>query len=201
MKTETRISPDGIERRVCAEIRAVTNESGMIIEGHAAVFNVNTMIYSWLRESIKENAFQNSFARSDTKLLVNHNPDLIFGRAGNKTLELGEDQTGLFYRNKMQGKAQAEHYWELVHNGTIHQSSFQFTIQDYRFYDVDDTISHMEVTEVGLLIDVSPVVFPAYNQTSVKARSDLKKEEQGINEAFLLEQKRRNTIISFFNPK
>lgn len=196
-QTEARVSSDGRERRACMELRAIQNEQGNIVEGHAALFNTNTMLFTWLRESVTPGAFKNAILRSDPRLLINHNEDLIFARKSNNTLEVIEDELGLFYRAKMQGSHLAEHYYELIRSGTISESSFQFTILRASYYDVDDFIEHRNIDEVNIIYDVAPAVFPAYTETTSVARSKKNNQEEKEKLAAAARE-RRKTIISFF---
>src|SRR5579859_823152 len=66
------------------------------IKGHSAVFNSMSEDLGFFKEIIRPGAFANSFARSDTFALKNHDENLILGRTANKTLLLHEDQRGLF---------------------------------------------------------------------------------------------------------
>ena len=80
-----------------AETRFKTREdSGELrIEGYFAVFNSNYEIWDGYTESIAPGAFAASLG-GDVRALVNHDTTLVLGRTTAGTLELREDDTGLW---------------------------------------------------------------------------------------------------------
>lgn len=149
-----------------------TREDGedLIIEGYFAVFNSNYEIAPGLTESIAEGAFQNSLA-NDVRALTNHDTTLVLGRTKSHTLEISEDSRGLFGRIRINPKDQdAMNLYERVRRGDVDQCSFGFDIvsedTDYR----EDGSMHWTIRDV-ILYEVSCCTFPAYEETSISARS------------------------------
>ena len=79
------------------ELRVNENESGAVIEGHAAVFD------SWSEtlggifpfvEKVSKGAFKDSIGKDDIRALFNHDPNYVLGRNLAGTLELEEDELG-----------------------------------------------------------------------------------------------------------
>jgi uncharacterized protein len=146
------------------------------ITGYAAVFNSPTVIAGLFREQIAPGAFTESLARrDDTRALFNHNPDYLLGRRVAGTLHLEEDSTGLRYRVTLnKDDPMAMGVAAKVQRGDLTGSSFGFAIDH-----PDDEEWTAATTRNGLplrilrrlrVIDVSPVVFPAYTATSVTTR-------------------------------
>ena len=90
------------EKRKVRQIRSVSSEfktrqegDGLKIEGYFAVFNSNYDIAPGMSESIAPGAFKNTLA-GDIRALVNHDTTLVLGRTSAHTLELREDEHGLW---------------------------------------------------------------------------------------------------------
>lgn len=168
---ETRNASSGHEMRVAFEVRAAGSEEEMFVEGYAALFDNSTQLYSWLREKIAPGAFTNALKVSDTRFAINHDPNLVLARTSNKTLEIWEDEKGLYYRAKLPKTEIGKHYHEMVRSGTISQSSFMFDIKSTKWERLSDDMDERTILEADYLYDVAPVTYPAYQETTATARA------------------------------
>ena len=156
------------------EIRA-EGEGGNIIEGVAAVVNKETDL-GWYTERIAPGAFD-SVMGDDVVALFNHDPNFPLARTTAKEagkLELFLNDTGdLGYRFKAPDTSVGRDMLENIRNGIVSKSSFAFTIEEeeWRYNENKDVADVREIKKVKRLFDVSPVTYPAYNQTDVAARS------------------------------
>ena len=140
------------------------------LEGYAAVFNKWSEDLGFFREKIKKGAFKKTIEEGDVRALFNHDPNLILGRTRNGTLELEEDNKGLRYLTKLPDTTYARDLKESIKRGDITQNSFGFiTIQDDWKRGSGAELDERTLIEVKLL-DISPVTFPAYPQTSLSLR-------------------------------
>lgn len=163
-----------------AQIRAKQDAEKPTIEGYAAVFNVETEIYSWsgysFRELIKPGAFKRTLAEgADVRCLFNHDSDKVLGRSTAKTLELKEDEKGLYFQCELPDTQLARDLHALIKRGDVNECSFGFYVVEQEWKekkDGDVTIETRTLIDVDL-IDVSPVTFPAYPQTSVTSREGI----------------------------
>ena len=149
-----------------------TRESGeeRKIEGYFAVFNSNYDIWDDMSESIAPGAFTNPLA-DDIRALVNHDSTLVLGRTTAHTLELRQDEHGLWGSISINPKdADAVNLYERVKRGDVSQCSFGFDIVKQESEVRDDGHVHWTIREVKLY-EVSCVTFPAYEETNVSARS------------------------------
>lgn len=149
-----------------------TRESGeeRKIEGYFAVFNSNYDIWDDMSESIAPGAFTNTLA-DDIRALVNHDSTLVLGRTAAHTLELRQDEHGLWGSISINPKdADAVNLYERVKRGDVSQCSFGFDIVKQESEVRDDGHVHWTIREVKLY-EVSCVTFPAYEETNVSARS------------------------------
>ena len=140
------------------------------IEGYFAVFNSKYDIAPGLSESIAPGAFDNTLA-GDIRALINHDTTLVLGRTKAKTLDLRTDSRGLWGRIQINPNDQdAMNLYERVKRGDVDQCSFGFDIvSEETEFGADDSI-HWTITEVRLY-EVSCCTFPAYEETSISART------------------------------
>ena len=149
-----------------------TREDGedLKIEGYFAVFNSNYEMAPGISESIAPGAFQNSLA-NDVRALTNHDTTLVLGRTKANTLELREDSRGLFGSIRINPNDQdAMNLYERVKRGDVDQCSFGFDIVSEDTEYREDGSVHWTITDL-ILYEVSCCTFPAYEETSISARS------------------------------
>lgn len=139
------------------------------IEGYFAVFNSNYDIGPGMSESIAPGAFSNTLAE-DIRALVNHDTTLVLGRTSAHTLELREDERGLWGRISINPKdTDAMNLYERVKRGDVSQCSFGFEIVREDTEIFEDGSVHWTIQEVRLY-EVSCCTFPAYENTNISAR-------------------------------
>jgi len=154
------------------ELRVSTADGNQVIEGHASVFD------SWsetlggifpFKEKVRAGAFKKSIEKDDIRALFNHDPNYVLGRNKSGTLELREDEHGLFVRIQPPDTSWAKDLTVSISRGDISQMSFGFVVlkDEWRTESNTDIRELMEVK----LYDVSPVTFPAYTQTDVGVRA------------------------------
>lgn len=149
-----------------------TDGGGNTLIGHAAMFNSPTTIMGMFREQIAPRAFKKSIKENDIRALFNHDTNIVLGRNKAGTLRLVEDLSGLAYEIDLPDTQAARDLWTSIDRGDITQSSFAFeTIKESREApDPDTTDLPLITVREARLYDVSPVVFPAYEDTDVSAR-------------------------------
>ena len=147
------------------------------IEGHFAVFNSIYEIAPGLTESIAPGAFTKTLS-NDVRALTNHDTTLVLGRSKAGTLELREDNSGLWGSIRINPKdADAMNLYERVKRGDVDQCSFGFDIRSEDTEIREDGSIHWTIREVDLY-EVSCCTFPAYEETSITARSHERDEIQ-----------------------
>ena len=177
---------DGAEVRSLSEVveqRAYDGElkaavEGRTVEGYASVFNSMSEDLGGFREIILPGAFS-EVLDNDVRALYNHDSNYLLARTTSGTLELKEDDKGLYYRFEMPNTSYGNDMLELFRRGDLSQSSFGFTVEKDS-WRMEDGQQVRYIERVGSLFDVSPVVFPAYSQASSGLRSA---EPNGESEA------------------
>lgn len=178
-------------RSIASNFQTREDGENLRIEGYFAVFNSNYEITSDMSESVAPGAFTNTLA-DDIRALVNHDTTLVLGRTSAHTLELHEDEHGLWGSISINPKdSDAMNLYERVKRGDVSQCSFGFDIIKEDTEIREDGSMHWTIREVKLY-EVSCVTFPAYESTNIDARS--KERDEMIsrkNEAWRENMKRR----------
>jgi hypothetical protein len=113
---------------------------------------------------------------NDVRALTNHDTTLVLGRTKAHTLELREDSRGLWGRiNINPNDSDALNLYERVKRGDVDQCSFGFDIRSEDTDIREDGSVHWTIRDVELY-EVSCCTFPAYEETSISARSDQRDE-------------------------
>lgn len=153
------------------------------IEGYALVFNSESQDLEGFRERILPGALDGVLEKSDILALFNHDQSrgvLARSRRGKGTLELVVDDKGLLYRFEAPNTSLGDEVLEGVKRGDIAGSSFAFTVADEDWEKEEDGRYLRTIKRFGELFDVSPVIHPAYEATSVDTRGldALKRSEE-----------------------
>lgn len=139
------------------------------ITGYFAVFNSNYEIAPGMSESIAPGAFSRTLA-NDVRALINHDTTLVLGRTKAHTLELREDERGLWGDISINpNDRDAMNLYERVKRGDVDQCSFGFEILSEETDFREDGSIHWTIQEVNLF-EVSACTFPAYEATNISAR-------------------------------
>lgn len=157
------------------ETRSEEGASGdMYIEGYAAVFDSETLIGSeeWgFYESIDRGAFEGANMK-DVPLKYNHSDAVpILARTRNGSLTLSVDDHGLFIRSKLLDTQDGKDMYKRIQEGLIDKMSFAFTVKSEDVRYEKDGIPHRKILRFDRIFDVSVVDTPAYDDTSIYARS------------------------------
>lgn len=157
-------------RTIGTEFKTRDDGEAPAIEGYFAVFNSNYEIAPGMSESIAPGAFASSMS-NDVRALTNHDTTLVLGRTKAGTLEIREDDKGLWGRIDINpNDADAVNLYERVKRGDVDQCSFGFDIRSEETEIHDDGSVHWTLTDIELF-EVSCCTFPAYESTSISARS------------------------------
>ncbi len=149
----------------------------MRIEGQAVTFEDPTVMFEYdgmqFYEVISREAF-NEAKIDDVVLNIDHQGKPA-AKTRNGTLELKQSDNGLFISADLSKNATGRELHEDIQNGFYDKMSFAFTVRE-ESYDKEKRTRRIE--KIDRLFDVSAVTFPAYNQTSVSARSFFEAEAE-----------------------
>ncbi len=157
------------------------NSQEMIVRGYASVFDSPTVLYEFdgveYKEVIARGAFDGADF-SDCCLKYNHNDAVpILARTRGGSLKTEVDELGLKFEAKLFDTGVARDVYTLVKEGCLDKCSFAFSIVES---DYDRATHTRTITKIGKVFDVSIVDIPAYDDTSVEARSyfELEREKE-----------------------
>lgn len=166
---------------------------GRTLTGYAAMFDTPVMIRDWVgswMETIARGAFRKTLKRKNPVMQFDHGRDPATGTIPIGTVEeVSEDDTGLFVRARLYDNPKVEPIRQAIEGGAIDGMSFRFEVAKEQWFDaegnklkveqVDDMLwagiegLQRTILEIDPLYELGPVVFPAYDNTSVGVRSVL----------------------------
>jgi hypothetical protein len=157
--------------------------------GIAAVVNSVTDL-GYFEEVIAPGAFDYALQKDyDIRCLFNHESELILGRTKANTCKVFVNAQGNLEYTWIPDYENPTHVSVVrsIMRGDITQSSFAFTIREQTWTESEKygTMGKRVVNVIEDLFDVSPVTYPAYEDTEADARSILKMrdEERQISDA------------------
>ena len=163
----------------------------LVIEGYAAVYGTEADIGGYFTETIERGAFDNADLH-DVPLKYNHSDNVpILARTRNKSLTVTPDEKGLKVHAELLDTTDGVDMYKRIKAGLIDKMSFAFTIPEG-----GDTWErggkYRRINKFERIFDVSVVDTPAYEDTSIYARS---KAIADANAAALdnAEEEQRNT--------
>lgn len=162
-----------IERRIVSaqlEVRAAGETPTLV--GYAAVFNRDAVIAGFFRERIAAGAFDAAIREDDVRALFNHDPNFVLGRNTAGTLRLSEDENGLRYEVDPPDTQVARDLMVSIRRGDVSQSSFGFQVVREEWTTPENRAElPLRTILEARLFDVSPVTYPAYEETTAEARA------------------------------
>ena len=186
---------EGLLRSVPFEVVRATEEEagdGLTLEGYAAVFGQASRIDSWegtFDESIRKGAFRKSIRERTPVLQFDHGRHPLVGSIPiGRIQDLREDDQGLFVSARLSDNWLIEPVRQAIAEESIDGMSFRFTVIREEWRDVDgkvvkpEELMHLlwdagdrgplqrELIELKCA-ELGPVVFPAYEGTSVGVRA------------------------------
>ncbi len=185
-KRETRI----------ANVELIEENEKMILEGYAIVYDEETLIGTeehGFIESISPDAITEDAIR-DVPMKYNHMDSfLIIARTKNQSLQLTSDEKGLKVRAELLDTQHNKDIYKMVKSGLLESMSFAFTVKDQE-WDHEGDIPRRYIKEIDRLYDVSIVDIPAYDSTSIYARS-LESMELELKAMELEKREQREALV------
>lgn len=165
------------QRSYMFEVRAEQDEEqGSIITGRPIVYNSRTDL-GWFDEIIEAGALDKADL-TDVRFLVNHDTSRIpLARSrrnnGNSTMMLTVDSEGMEIKVNLdtENNSEARALYSAVERNDITGMSFMFSVRDEKWEDIDSEHPTRRITQIGTVVEVSAVTFPAYQSTEIYARS------------------------------
>ena len=119
--------------------------------------------------------------------------------ARNNTLKLSIDSNGLNIEARLDGTEEGRRLYEEIKGGYIDRMSFCFTVKEESYNQETHT---WRVLKIDKLYDVSAVDFPAYDTTSISARSSrlavAEKEQKALERAQLQKDRSKKLLYKTY---
>jgi HK97 family phage prohead protease len=159
--------------------RAETDGDGLTLEGYAAVWDSPTEINSVREgnfiERIKPGAFKRTLNAKMPVLMFNHGQHPLIGDMPlGKIEEAREDVRGLFIRARLSDNWLVQPVRDAIAAQAVSGMSFRMSIPEngdtWRKPATRDGLPERDISEIKCY-ELGPVVFPAYEETTVGVRS------------------------------
>jgi HK97 family phage prohead protease len=162
LNTFARFKP---ETRAMAE----NEKNDLYVEGVAAVFDRDTILFSSGGIDYKERISKTAFDEADmTDVILNYNHGgKVIARTRNGTLKLWMESDGLYVRALISGTEEGKRLYEEIKGGYVDRMSFAFSVRESSY---DEETHTRTIIKVKKAYDVSAVDFPAYDATHISAR-------------------------------
>ena len=155
-------------------MRATVDEESRKVEGYALLFNTDSVLmWGDTIERIAPCALDGVLEKSDVLCLMNHDEQrgvLARYRMGEGSLSLTVDDKGLKYSFEAPKTTLGDELIESLKRGDISQSSFAFSIEKDNWEETEPGKYVRTIVKFRRIYDVSPVYYPAYEDTSVALR-------------------------------
>ena len=164
-------------RSYMCEVRALDDSEDSVITGRPIVYESMTDL-GYFDEIIDRGALDGADL-TDVRFLVNHdisNIPLARSRRnnGNSTMQLSTDYEGMTISASLdtENNAEARALYSAVKRGDVTGMSFMFSIDEESWENLESDHPTRHIIKIGSVVEVSAVTFPAYDSTSISARSN-----------------------------
>jgi len=166
-------APKALLTRAATFTTRAADDDGFTLEGYAAVFDSPTLIDSWegrFEERIAPGAFAKTIQERTPVVQFDHGHDIATGSVPIAAIDdIREDKRGLFVAARMFDNPRVEPIRQAIAGGAIDGMSFRFRVVREEWDESGDT--DVRTIREAELFELGPVVFPAYEQTTVGVRS------------------------------
>ena len=184
------------------DFEAKEDNGDLIVEGRPVVFESATKIYSWDGVDFFEVVDRHAFDKCDMSdvVFVENHGGTPGARTKNGSLELKVDDSGVNSKANLRTSSKGPAMYSDIKSGIYTKMSFSFTVLKDQY---DKLTRTRRILEIDRLYDVSVVTFPAYEQTSINARSffeaeaekEMKEHAEAIQRESLIEALKRKVGI------
>lgn len=160
------------------DVRSEKRENGIShLSGTPIVYSSPTDIGGMFREIIEPGALDGANLK-DVPLLVNHNDRMIpvarsRNNNANSTMQLIITERGLNFEADIdtERNATSRELDSAVERGDLDGMSFRFSISDEEWENLESDYPTRHIRKLDTIAEISAVTWPAYDATSIYARS------------------------------
>ena len=159
------------------DVNSEQTEEGAILTGRPVVYNSRTDL-GWFDEIIEPGALDKTDL-TDVRFLVNHDVSKIplarsRGNNGNSTMQLSVDSEGLkldWVKLDVENNSEARALYSAVERNDLSGMSFMFSVNRDEWEDIETDHPLRRIKEIGSIVEISAVTFPAYSAANISSRS------------------------------
>lgn len=183
------------QRIITAKLELREEPAGLpTIRGYAVVWNARSVLIWDFYEQFAPRAFGDPIA-NEVAALWSHDAASVLGRTRNGTLQLSNDDTGVFFSISPPDTQPGRDAVALIRRGDVDSMSFAFDVlPNGDEWIINDRNEPLRIVRSARLVEVSPVAFPAYPATSAAVRTQPAEPVQ--IPAHILEQCRRQAPVA-----
>lgn len=182
----------------------MSSSGDMIVSGYVnetEQFSHELGMAKRFKEKISKGAFKRAIQNSnrDIDFLAEHDSSVVLASTKNNTLQLKEDDKGLFMEARIINTSAGRDWYEMISSGLITNMSFGFKSVTDEWRSIGENLFERTINELELF-EVSAVRNPAYAQSSISNRgmntSDDDIIPENIEEDYSMEQRTADQLIS-----
>lgn len=164
-------------RSVAFEVTRSDDSDGLTLEGYAAVFNSPARIQDFkgeYDEVIAKGAFRSAIESRTPVLMFEHGQHPLLGSMPlGRITDIEEDNRGLFIRARLSDNWLIQPVRDAVRDGAVDGMSFRFSTDDSgeTWQKRPGKLDLRTINQFASVPELGPVVFPAYEPTTVAVRS------------------------------
>lgn len=182
----------GNDREIRTSLVELNLSDDLLVEGKAIVFGETVPLFKIAGEQYFERIEPIAFNTVDlsTVFFYYNHESFAYASTKSKTLELDICSDGVYFKAHLPDTNAGRDLYYLIKRGDIDKCSFGFTIKDEKF---DEKTNTFIIKSVDRLFEISVVDFPAYDNTSISARSEIEKIE--AERQTVLKQQKQKIIL------
>lgn len=182
----------------------MSSSGDMIVSGYVNETNQLSQelgISKRFKEKINKGAFKRAIQNSnrDIDFLAEHDSSIVLASTKNNTLQLREDDKGLYMEARVINTSAGRDWYEMISSGLITNMSFGFKSIEDEWRSVGENLFERTINNLELF-EVSAVRNPAYAQSSISNRGMNTSDEdvipENIEEDYNMEQRTADQLIN-----
>jgi HK97 family phage prohead protease len=182
----------------------MSSSGDMVVSGYVNEtnqFSQELGVSKRFKEKINKGAFKRAIQNSnrDIDFLAEHDSSIVLASTKNDTLQLREDDKGLYMEARVINTSAGRDWYEMISSGLITNMSFGFKSIEDEWRSVGENLFERTINNLELF-EVSAVRNPAYAQSSISNRGMNTSDEdivpENIEEDYNMEQRTADQLIS-----
>jgi len=156
-----------------------TEGEGKTLTGTAVKYDVLTssprkdaMSGKYIFHKIEKGSLDEAFTKSDfqVSMVLGHDVNKPMASTSNGTLKLTQTEEGIDFSANIANVSYANDAWTLIKRGDLSKMSFGINVAKDGYSDaIIDGIPTRTITKAERIYEISPVLFPAFSETSIAA--------------------------------